>query len=158
VRFLLDSPDPDLPRRLRSARLGIVSPQALEPRSGDRARVVDRPGTGTGPFEAGARSAGELGLARDAGWWGSGIGLGPALESIAFIRAPSESERLALLRSGQVQVAEALGADSLREVESDPLLESLTAGGRGIGLEASVRGLTGAVQSLSSVWLTRVGG
>jgi len=158
VRFLLDSPDPDLARRLRSPRLGIVSPQAFEPRSGDGARVINRPGSGTGPFEAGPRSARELDLARNAGWWGSEIGLGPALESIAFVRAPRESERLALLRSGEVQVAEPLGPASLRAAESDPLLRALVAGAGGTGIEASVRGLTGSVQSLSSVWLTRVGG
>jgi len=156
VRFLLESPDPGLPRRLRSPRLGIVSPQALEPRSGEGARVLDLPGTGTGPFEPGPRSGGELDLARNAGWWGSPIGLGPALESVAFVRAPSEGERLALLLSGEVQVADPLGPAALREVDADPLLDTIAAEGRGIGVESSVRGLTGAIQSLSSVWLTTV--
>jgi peptide/nickel transport system substrate-binding protein len=158
VRFQLTVPDPGLPERLRSPRLGIVSPQALEPRSGDGADVADVPGTGTGPFEAGPRSNRELDLARYAGWWGSPLGLGPALESIAFIRAQGEGRRLELLLSGEVQVADPLGHAALASAEADPLLEVLEAGRRGIGIEASVRGLTGAVQSLSSVWLTRVGG
>jgi peptide/nickel transport system substrate-binding protein len=157
VRFQLRAPDPGLPRRLRSAALGIVSPQALDPRSGDEASVLDVPGTGTGPFETGPRSASELNLGRNAAWWGSPLGLGPSLESIVVARAASERARLQLLLTGEAQVADPLGEEARAEVDADPLLDAITADGRGIGLEASVRGLTGEVQSLSGVWLTRVG-
>jgi peptide/nickel transport system substrate-binding protein len=158
VRFLFDSPVADLPRRLASPRFGLVSPQALEPRSGEGARLVPTAGTGTGPFRPGARGEGELHLARYAGWWGSGLGLGPALDTVAFIRVPADAAHLALLRSGEVQVADPLRDASLRVVGGDPLLRVVEAAGRGLAMEASVRGLGGPSLSLSSAWLTTVGG
>ena len=158
VRFQLTAPDPQLPDRLSSPRLGIVSPQAMEPRSGVGARVRTAEGTGTGPFELRARTDDQLDLARYASWWGSPLGLGPALERVAFVRAPSEQGRLDLLLRGEVEAASELGAAALRDVEAEPLLAVVSAGGAGFGVEASVRDLTGGVQSLSGVWLTRVGG
>ena len=63
VRFLLDKPIPDLPRRLASSRLGIVSPRALEPQSGQSARFVpDTAHSGTGAFQAGTSGPGRLEL------------------------------------------------------------------------------------------------
>ena len=51
VRFALAAPDPDFPEHLSAPQLGIVSPTALEPSSGDGA-IVTRPSqTGTGAFE-----------------------------------------------------------------------------------------------------------
>lgn len=51
VRLILDRPLPDLPRRLASPRLGIVSPGALEPGSGVAATVRTGARAGTGAFE-----------------------------------------------------------------------------------------------------------
>jgi ABC-type transport system substrate-binding protein len=158
VRFLFDSPVGDLPRRLASPRFGLVSPQALEPRSGQGARLVSTAGTGTGPFRLGSRGEGELHLARYAGWWGSVLGLGPALDAVTFIRVPTDAARLALLRSGEVEVADPLGARSLRAAGGDPLLRAVEIAGRGVGVEGSVRGLGAPSLSLSGVWLTTVGG
>jgi peptide/nickel transport system substrate-binding protein len=161
VRFLLDKPVPDLVARLASPRLGIVSPQALEPQSGQRASF--RPeisGSGTGAFQAGATGPGRLELSRFAGWWGSAEGLGPALDGVTFVAAPQQAERLRLLREGSVQVADSLGPAVLHAAEADPFLETIGGPGRGIGTDGSVRGIDSArtVPVLSGVWLTDLTG
>jgi peptide/nickel transport system substrate-binding protein len=161
VRFLLDKPIPDLPRRLASPRLGIVSPRALEPQSGQNARFV--PGTahsGTGAFQAGASGPGRLEVSRFAGWWGSAMGLGPALDGVTFVAAPQPGRRLRMLSDGTVQVADPLGRAGLRAAEADPLLTTMGGPSTGIGTEGSVRGIESArlVPVLSGVWLTRLTG
>jgi peptide/nickel transport system substrate-binding protein len=161
VRFLLDKPIPDLPRRLASPRLGIVSPRALDPQSGQRARFV--PGSsrsGTGAFQTGASGPGRLDLSRFAGWWGSPMGLGPALDGITFVVAPQPGQRLRMLSDGTVQVADPLGRAGLRAAEADPLLTTVGGPSAGIGTEGSVRGINSArlVPVLSGVWLTRLTG
>ncbi len=161
VRFLLDQPLPDLVRRLSSPRLGIVSPRALDPQTGQNARfLADLAGAGTGAFQPGPAGPGRMMLSRFAGWWGSRMGLGPSLDGVTFVVAHQPSQRLRLLRDGVVQVADPLGPSELRFANSDPLLE--TAGGPpgGIGLEGSVRGIDSAeeIPILSGVWLTRLTG
>jgi ABC-type transport system substrate-binding protein len=156
----------DLPRRLSSPRLAIVSPQALQPRSGEGARFLeDASGTGTGPFEVAAHGEDRLDLARSAGWWGTAIGLGPALDTVVFERAAGEEDRLRTLEEGEVEIAVSLLPSSLRVVASQPLLRVVASepllpvvrrGVRGAGVEASVRGFRGGPQSLSSVWLTTI--
>jgi peptide/nickel transport system substrate-binding protein len=161
VRFLLDAPVADLPSRLSSPRLGIVSPQALEPRSGQGADFrAETVGSGTGPFEAGPAAAERLELSRYAGWWGSPLGLGPALDGVSFVLAPDPAQRLQLLQSGSVQVADPLDGAALRAVGSDPLLAAVGGPVTGIGLEGSVRGIDSAraVPMLSGVWLTHLTG
>jgi peptide/nickel transport system substrate-binding protein len=161
VRFLLDAPVADLPRRLASQRLGIVSPQALEPQSGQGASFrAETVGSGTGPFQSGPAAGQRRELSRYAGWWGSPLGLGPALDGVSFVLAPSASRRLELLRSGSVQVADPLDAKGLSAVGSDPLLATVGGPASGIGLEGSVRGIdsAGAIPMLSGVWLTHLTG
>jgi peptide/nickel transport system substrate-binding protein len=161
VRFLLDRPDPALPRRLSSARLGIVSPLALAPQGGEGSSFrATATGSGTGPFEPGALSAARIELGRNAGWWGSPLGLGPALDGIAFLATPAPGRRLGLLESGQAQVADPLGATELAAAAQNPLLDTLGGPRTGIGLEGSVRGLDSAraVPVLSRVWLTDISG
>src|SRR5581483_11850479 len=111
-----------LPRLLASPRLGVVSPRALSPRSGEAARLVRAENAGTGPFELRERSASGLVLAANAGWWGRRERLGPALDQIQVRPAPSPRERLALLRSGEAQVAVGLPPGALRDALRDPLL------------------------------------
>jgi peptide/nickel transport system substrate-binding protein len=161
VRFILRTPLPDLVQRLADARLGIVSPQALDPQSGEGARFRDDAGgSGTGAFQAGTVAADRIDLVRNAEWWGTPIGLGPALDGVAFVRAPGSRERLAELQDGSVQVADPLGAPELRVAEADPLLATVGGPAAGIGLERSVRGIdsAGPVPDLSGVWLTRLAG
>jgi peptide/nickel transport system substrate-binding protein len=160
VRFILSRPVGDLPRRLASPRLGIVSPAALRPHSGRDAelRQVDR--SGTGPFELRERGAGTIVIARNASWWGTPANLGPALDQVEFRVVPADPERLALLRRGTVQVADSLPSDAVREIRGEPLLTFVRGGGSGVlGLERSVRGIdsASAIESLSEAWLTTVG-
>jgi peptide/nickel transport system substrate-binding protein len=160
VRFLLDRPLPDLVDRLSSPQLAIVSPAALDPQSGENARFTDGSGSGTGAFELGPSGPGRRMLSRFAGWWGSPMGLGPALDGLTFVVAHRASQRLRLLREGTVQVADPLGASGLRAAAADPLLDTVGAPPSGIGLEGSVRGIdsAGAIPVLSAVWLTRLTG
>jgi peptide/nickel transport system substrate-binding protein len=159
VRFLLDGPDPKLANRLTSPRLGIVSPQALEPQGGERSRLRTTEGAGTGAFEFGASDPSRIELARNAAWWGSREGLGPALDGVAFLAEPDPARRLALLEGGAAQVAVALGPVALTAVAEAPLLTAVGGPGEGIGLEGSVRGIDSAraIPLLSRVWLTDVG-
>jgi peptide/nickel transport system substrate-binding protein len=161
VRFLLDRPVPDLPRRLASPRLGIVSPRALEPQSGKGASfVADAVGSGTGAFQPGASGPARLELSRFAGWWGSEMGLGPALDGVTFVAAPLPGQRLRLLAEGTVEVADPLDRSGLQAAEEDPLLTTVGGPASGIGMEGSVRGISSArlVPVLSGVWLTRLTG
>jgi len=159
VRFLLDGPDPDLPSRLASPRLGIVSPAGLEPQGGANSRLRTTEESGTGPFELGAVSDTRIELSRSASWWGSPVGLGPALDGAAFLAEPDEDRRLALLDGGAIEVADPLGPAGLATVAEDPLLSAIGGPTLGIGLEDSVRGIDSAraVPLLSRVWLTDIG-
>ncbi len=161
VRFLLDEPLPDLVSRLSSPRLGIVSPRALDPQSGQGASFVgDVARSGTGAFQIGPSGPARQMLSRFAGWWGSPMGLGPSLDGVTFVLAPQPSQRLRLLQEGTVQVADSLDPAGLRAAASDPLLDTVGGPSSGIGLEGSVRGIDSAeeVPVLSSVWLTRLTG
>lgn len=161
VRFLLDTAVRNLPQRLASPRLGIVSPRALEPQSGQGARFLsDVRNSGTGAFQPGSLGPARLELSRFAGWWGSPIGLGPALDAVTFAAVPVPGQRYRMLAEGAVQVADPLGAAGLRAAEAAPLLNVVGGPRRGIGMEGSVRGLSSArvIPALSSIWLTRLTG
>jgi peptide/nickel transport system substrate-binding protein len=158
VRFVFSRPEPHAPRLLSSPRLGIVSPAAL--RSGDDRAISRADRTGTGPFEVRERSTGRVLEARNTAWWGSGRGLGPALDQVEFHYVPDPAERVRLLRAGDVQVAEGLDASELDAAVRDPLITELSGrSGAGLGLERSVRGFdsVGQIPSLSAAWLTRIG-
>jgi peptide/nickel transport system substrate-binding protein len=154
VRFLLSSRDARFPRRLADVRLGLVAPATI---GGGRNLSRDTD-TGAGPFEVREREGSRVLLARNPGWWGTAVGLGPALDRVEFRAVGSQAERLTLLRRGEVQVADQLDAGTLAVVEGDPLLETLSLGsGPGLGLERSVRELPAAPHGFGGVWLTRVG-
>ena len=161
VRFQFSASRSDAPELLSSPRLGIVSPGALRPRNGVRARF--RPvatETGTGPFRLDSRTDTAIVLARNPQWWGTEFGLGPALDGVGFTAVPGKARRLELLRSGAVEVAQPLGGTGSDAVADDPLLRSSGSGAEAISYEASVRGLDqGSVPPLlSTVWLTTIGG
>ena len=161
VRFLLSAPDPGFPRRLALPRLGIVSPNALEPGTGEGAVLSRSSATGTGPFEIRQRDATLTLLARHTNWWGvsAGIDLGPALDQIELPAEASPSLRLALLDAGDVQLADELEIDQAAQAEDDPLLTALAGPDKTfLGLERSVRGVNSArrIPSLSAAWLTQL--
>jgi peptide/nickel transport system substrate-binding protein len=157
VRFIFDRPFADLPRRLASARLGVVSPRALRlPSAGTR--LASGAAAGTGPFDLHRSDGREVILARNPQWWGTRRELGPGVELIVVRFPRAAGRRLALLERGTVQVAEGLGPDELRAVSRDPLLTAAPEGSGGVGLSRAVRGFTGAgTPALSSVWMTTVG-
>lgn len=152
LRLVFDRPVGDLPRRLRSPRLGIVSPAGLQ--RGDFRR------SGTGPYELRERSAGRQSvMARNEAWWGRPAGLGPALARLVFRHRGTSRERLAALRAREVQVAVGLAEADLRAARRDPLLAVVRGPrGRPLALELSVRGVRPPLseRSLSEAWLTRI--
>jgi peptide/nickel transport system substrate-binding protein len=163
VRFLFADSQPDVPRLLAAARLGIVSARALADAAGERSAAVDLPpDSGTGAFALGERSDERLLLTRNAEWWGTSIGLGPALDGLEFVRVPSSAERLEAVASGAAQVAEPLDSAEVSAARAETLVRvvSLSAPAGPAAVEASVRGLAagpGEVPELSGVWLTRIG-
>ncbi len=161
VRFVLSASDPAFPRRLASPRLGIVSPDALVPSTGEGAVLRRSSATGTGPFEIRQRNATLTLLARHTNWWGTvaGVDLGPALDQIELRTETSPSLRLALLDAGDAQLADELEPDQATQAEEDPLLTVLAGpNGTFLGLERSVRGVNSAreIPPLSSAWLTQL--
>lgn len=157
IRFVTASPAPGFPRRLASPRLGVVSPEALDPITGEGAAFeAGAEETGTGPFDPAGTSDTSLELGRNSDWWGARLGLGPGLDGVVLVRAERKAGRLALLEVGQAQVA-TLGPAGLREAVSSPLVTRI---GPREAAERSVRGLStdGGTPQLSGVWLTTLGG
>lgn len=159
VRFIFDRPVTDVPDRLASVRLGIVSPAALR-RPDASARLANGQAAGTGPFELHGRTRRGILLARNTRWWGTRQELGPGVELITLRFPQPADRRLALLRAGRVQIAEGLQPAQTRALRRDPLLTAEAGrSGTGVGLSRAVRGFpagTGAPM-LSRTWLTTVG-
>ncbi len=158
VRFIFDRADPDLDRQLASPRLGLVSPRALRSQNAF-ARLARGVAAGSGPFELRERDPRRIVLARNVQWWGTHVGLGPAVDQIEFRVAATAAERLVLLHRAEVQVAYDLGPAQVATLRRDPLLTELRgAGGMDVGLQRSVRGIesAGQIPLLSQAWLTTI--
>jgi ABC-type transport system substrate-binding protein len=115
--------------------------------------------SGSGPFELREDARDRLLLARNADWWGSDRGLGPAMDQLELPVIPDPGDRLGELAAGTVQVAGELRPAEVRELRRDPLLTSVPDGyGAATGLERSVRGIPPGVTAppLNAVWLTRI--
>ena len=151
VSFQLDRPSPRFARRLASARLGIVAPDAI---SGLGAAPLSLAAirTGTGPFELREREVGRTLLARNPAWWGVPLGLGPGLDQIELI---DDDDGVEQLIAGTIEVAAELDPAEARRVAADPLLTLVRSGGA-LGMERSVRGIESAEvdQPLADAWLT----
>ena len=161
IRFVLSEPNPSFPKTLENPRLGIVSPKALTPSSGEGAVLSRASQTGTGAFEIRERDGARTLLAHNTSWWGnaSRLDLGPALDQIELRVTESPSLRLAQLDAGEAQLADELERSQAEQAKSDPLLSVLRGpGDRFLGLERSVRGVETAreIPTLQGVWLTRV--
>jgi peptide/nickel transport system substrate-binding protein len=158
VRFQLNRPDPGFAGRLAAPQLGIVAPQSLRPENGDGAHVSGTAAEGTGPFQIGDIDSGRVVLERFPAWWGSPLGLGPALDGIEFHSNADALSRLSELESGHVDVADDLPPTTMGRVAADPLLSALPGRAR-VGLSRAVRGLDSAGPfSYSGVWLTTIKG
>jgi peptide/nickel transport system substrate-binding protein len=158
ARIILSRPVEDLPHRLSDPRLGLISPRALaglgpSPAPGEVGRA------GSGPFElAREEASGTMLLERNRRWWGTRLGLGPALDRVEFRPLIDRDTRVALLRRGAVLVAADVGRGEAAALARDPLLATIGEGGDFVAMERSVRGITGpGPQSLSGAWLTVVG-
>jgi peptide/nickel transport system substrate-binding protein len=160
VRMIFSLPQPGLPSVLDDPRLGIVSPQAIESLGGLPADLERVRGVGTGPFEIRSRGNEMLRLSRFRRWWGSPIGLGPALDRVAFTVIADDDERVQALRAGEVRVAAELPQEAAESLAGDPLLT--VAGENGdaaLGFQRSVRGIDSSVPtSLNGVWLSLLPG
>jgi peptide/nickel transport system substrate-binding protein len=159
VRLFFDRPTPEVPELLTNPRLAILSPRSLRPHTGAAAIAHDPAHAGTGPFELRVSTENQVVIVQHAGWWGTARGLGPALDQVQFRVIPDANTRVALLRRGEVQIADGLDRSQAQAVDQDPLLVSLHDGGTAIGLERSVRGVDSATEipPLSDAWLTRIG-
>ena len=161
IRFVLSGPDPGFPRRLARPELGIVSPRALEPRSGEGAVLAHSSRNGTGAFEIRERRAARVLLARNTDWWGARakVELGPALEQVELRVTSSPSLRLAMLDAGEAQLADELDGRLAEQAERDPLLSVMPSEGETfLGVERSVRGIDSGreIPVLSAAWLTGI--
>ncbi|MEU9332573.1 ABC transporter substrate-binding protein [Streptomyces sp. NPDC048290] len=117
VRIITGAPDPVLPLRLASPNLGILSGAAYQ---GDR---VDPVGTATGPFEltevSGATSAT---LERNDDHW-DGRAQAPGID-VRFIA--DGTARAAALRTGQVDIAEAVPVAQAATLDPETVRETAT--------------------------------
>jgi peptide/nickel transport system substrate-binding protein len=158
ARIILGMPVANLPHRLADPRLGLISPRAL-PDLSRSPRPEDVAESGSGPFELLAEQPpGSVLLRRNRRWWGTRLGLGPALDRIEFREVPDGDERVALLRRGLVRVAGGLRKRDVDRLSHDPLLSIVGDGSDFLAMERSVRGITEPVpQPLSGVWLTLIG-
>jgi MarR-like DNA-binding transcriptional regulator SgrR of sgrS sRNA len=153
VRFLLDRPWQRFPRALASPRLGLVAPAPLLGLGHGGLRLD---AGGTGPFEYRGREEGSLLLARNAGWWGTPLALGPGVDQVELTVMPVAARRIEGLLSGAVDVADELGGTAMQRIADDPLLAAVRGPAARLGLERSVRGIdsAAAAQALADVWLT----
>ena len=166
VRLIFSEPVEDLAARLADPRLGVVAPAALRARSSGRFGFRAAQAAGTGPFIVAQSRPDGIELVRNPGWWGSPVGLGPAVRLVDFLIQPVADDRARSLQDDRVQMA--VGLDELTreiraELESDPLLTTVETDAGPTGLERSVRGVPSPVPGrepavlLSSAWLTSVG-
>ncbi|MFJ8060539.1 ABC transporter substrate-binding protein [Streptomyces sp. NPDC096142] len=118
LRITTDSPDPVLPLRLAGPALAVLSPKAYEGKG-----RVDPVGTGTGPFElthvTGATSAT---LDRFDDYWG-GLAQAPGIDA-RFIA--DGTARTNALRTGQVDIAEAIPVAQAATLDADTRRETAT--------------------------------
>jgi ABC-type transport system substrate-binding protein len=114
--------------------------------------------SGTGPFELRQHSGHSALIARNAAWWGTGLRLGPAIDSVDLSYVSSSEVRARMLRRGAVDVAEDLDRSAARALRRDPLVDVESAGGTTRGVSRSVRGISGELPSLQAAWLTTIGG
>ncbi|MFI7500100.1 ABC transporter substrate-binding protein [Streptomyces sp. NPDC049687] len=118
VRITTTEPDPVLPLRLSSPSLAVLSPKAYEEKD-----AVDPAGTATGPFElTEVTGAGAAGLDRFDDYWG-----GRAQASGIDARFIADgTARANALRTGQVDVAEAIPVAQVAGLDADTRRETPT--------------------------------
>jgi peptide/nickel transport system substrate-binding protein len=155
VRLILSVPDRRLPVKLGDPRLGVVSPAALGIEAAAAAPIARAQEAGSGPFALQEEALATVELRRNRSWWGSRLGLGPALDGISFQVVADPEERVRALSDGSARVVAGLPPAPAKALSDDPLLAVVGAGsGSAVGFERSVRGIVGwRPMPLSGVWL-----
>ena len=121
LRVILSEPFTPLLRNLSSTKLGIVSPAAVAKHGPSFAQNP----VGTGPFRFAGLTAGtEIRLERNAAYqWAPATAShpGPAhLARLTFRNVPVEATRVAVLQSGQAQVADLIPPQNIPVFQSNP--------------------------------------
>ncbi|HEY6879609.1 MAG TPA: ABC transporter substrate-binding protein, partial [Polyangiales bacterium] len=121
LRVRLREPYTPLLRNLSTTKLGIVSPTAVA----KFGKTFAQNPVATGPYRFVSLKQGtEIRLERnpDYAWAApSSVHQGPPkIEKVTFVNVPEESTRVAVLSSGQAEVADLIPPQNLREFRSDP--------------------------------------
>jgi peptide/nickel transport system substrate-binding protein len=156
VRLILSVSDRRLPETLSDPRLGIVSPAALA--TGAGASIARAEDAGSGPFVLRRREAAAIALSRNRGWWGSRLGLGPALDVVSFEVVADPGARARALSGGTARVAADLPRGVAGALATDPLLAVVgVESGSAVGFERSVRGISDwRPAPLSGAWVALI--
>ena len=160
VRFSLREPESDLPSKLASPHLGLVSPKALDPPSGREAKVTRVKEAGSGPFKLDSASKKKVVLLANEGWWARSRGISPLLGKVTFIWEPDQERRIASLKSNRAQLATGLDHAGFDQLAKDPNVQVLgMQDGSGYASALWLRGINlsklGA-SSLAPAWITSV--
>jgi peptide/nickel transport system substrate-binding protein len=126
LRVILAEPFTPLLRNLSSTKLAIVSPAAVAKYG---AAFAQNP-VGTGAFRFVGMTAGtEIRLERNPDYrWAPDTALHPGpsrLDKLTFRNVPVEATRVAVLQSGQAQVADLIPPQNLPSIQSDPAFRVL---------------------------------
>ncbi|MCQ9180159.1 ABC transporter substrate-binding protein [Streptomyces sp. IBSBF 2953] len=139
VRITTAAPDPVLPLRLSSPSLVVLSPKAYGNRNGNgngngKKDAVDPVGTATGPFEiTRVAGTGAAGLDRFDDYWG-----GRAQASGIDVRFVADgAARANALRTGQVDIAEAIPVAQAATLDAGTRRETATTRTTSLHLNAS---------------------
>lgn len=160
VRFSLQEPESDLPSKLASPRLGVVSPKALSPSDGDRASVKRVRDAGSGPFMLEGANRKRVVLTANDGWWAKRQGVSTALSKIRFSWQPEQTSRIGSLKANRAQLATGLDHSALDRLAKEPNLQVLgVQDGSGFASARWLRGISLSKQgatSLAAAWITSV--
>ncbi|QDS34275.1 glutathione ABC transporter substrate-binding protein [Brevibacillus brevis] len=116
VQFLLNYPYAPLLSVLASAEGSIISPKAIEQYGKD----LSKHPTGTGPYKFEKWTPGqEVVLVRNDTYYGGT----PNLDKVVFKTVPEDTTRLAMVETGEVQVAENLPVTDIDRVQNSPSMQ-----------------------------------
>ncbi|OPH56003.1 ABC transporter substrate-binding protein [Paenibacillus ferrarius] len=111
VQFLLEYPFAPLLSILASAEGSILSPKAIE----QYGKELTKHPTGTGPFRFESWTPGqEIVLVKNESYWGDQ----PKFNKVIFKTVPEDTTRVAMIETGEAQVAEQLPVTEIERVKS----------------------------------------
>lgn len=125
VQFILAYPYTPLLSILASNEGSILSPKAIAEQSD---RLAKNP-IGTGPFKFQSWTPGqEMVLVKYDGYWGEK----PKVDKVQYKVVPEDTTRVAMIESGEAQIADQLPVTELNRVQSSSTLELARAEGLGV--------------------------